>query len=65
MNSANLKKPPMESRDLESLAAEETLAWAFDSYSPKIALACSFQAEGSVLIDLIYRQRGSDFRVFT
>ncbi len=65
MNSANLKKPPMESCDLESLAAEETLAWAFDRYSPNIALACSFQAEGSVLIDLIYRQRGSDFRVFT
>jgi phosphoadenosine phosphosulfate reductase len=32
---------------------------------PQIALACSFQAEESVLIDLIHRTRGSDFRLFT
>jgi len=51
--------------DAESLDAEAILAWAWETYAPKIALACSFQAEGSVLIDMIHRQRGSDFRVFT
>jgi phosphoadenosine phosphosulfate reductase len=39
--------------------------WAFDNFHPRLGLACSFQAEGSLLIDLIHRLRGSDFRVFT
>jgi phosphoadenosine phosphosulfate reductase len=67
MSATNLRKLPIDERrlDVESLDAEELLAWAWDAYSPKIALACSFQAEGSVLIDMIYRRRGSDFRVFT
>ena len=43
----------------------DLLDWAFDNFHPRLALACSFQAEGSVLIDLIHRLRGSDFRVFT
>ena len=30
-----------------------------------MALACSFQAEESVLIDMMHRQRGADFRIFT
>jgi phosphoadenosine phosphosulfate reductase len=50
---------------LDDLSAEEILAWALDKFSPRIALACSFQAEGSVLIDMINRTRGSDFRIFT
>jgi thioredoxin-dependent adenylylsulfate APS reductase len=53
------------SADLESLSAAELLEWALDRFSPRIALACSFQAEGSVLIDMIHRLRGSDFRIFT
>jgi phosphoadenosine phosphosulfate reductase len=52
-------------QDLESLDAQGILTWAFESYHPGLALACSFQAEESVLIDLMYRLRGSDFRVFT
>lgn len=52
-------------QDLESLDAQGILKWAFESYYPGLALACSFQAEESVLIDLMYRLRGSDFRVFT
>ncbi len=52
-------------QNLESLDAQDILKWAFERYHPKLALACSFQAEESVLIDLMYRQRGSDFRVFT
>jgi len=67
MNGANLQELPINGHavDLEAFNTEEILAWAFDTYAPKIALACSFQAEGSVLIDMIHRQRGSDFRVFT
>jgi len=49
----------------EKLATEDLLGWAFDQFHPRLALACSFQAESSVLIDLICRQRGADFRVFT
>jgi phosphoadenosine phosphosulfate reductase len=30
-----------------------------------VALACSFQAEESVLIDMMSRLRGADFRIFT
>jgi 3'-phosphoadenosine 5'-phosphosulfate sulfotransferase (PAPS reductase)/FAD synthetase len=50
---------------LDGLSAEEILAWALDKFSPRIALACSFQAEGSVLIDMMHRMRGSEFRIFT
>jgi phosphoadenosine phosphosulfate reductase len=43
----------------------DLLSWSFAKFHPRLALACSFQAEGSVLIDLLHRLRGSDFRVFT
>ncbi len=52
-------------RDFEQAPAEEVLRWAFEKFSPNIALASSFQAESSVLIDMLHRLRGSDFRVFT
>ncbi len=52
-------------RDFAQASAEEVLQWAFEKFSPDIALACSFQAEGSVLIDMLHRLRGADFRVFT
>ena len=51
--------------DLEYSSAENVLEWALEKFSPKVALACSFQAEESVLIDMMHRQRGSDFRIFT
>ncbi|MGH7809780.1 MAG: phosphoadenosine phosphosulfate reductase family protein, partial [Candidatus Binatia bacterium] len=51
--------------DLEQAGAETVLRWALDKFSPKLALACSFQAEESVLIDMMHRLRGSDFRIFT
>jgi phosphoadenosine phosphosulfate reductase len=41
------------------------VTWASERFAPRIALACSFQAEESVLIDLMHRVRGADFRVFT
>jgi phosphoadenosine phosphosulfate reductase len=51
--------------DLEELSAEELLEWTLEKFTPKIALACSFQAEESVLIDMMHRMRGSEFRIFT
>jgi phosphoadenosine phosphosulfate reductase len=48
-----------------ALSTSELLCWAFGKFHPRLALACSFQAEESVLIDLIHRQRGPDFRLFT
>jgi phosphoadenosine phosphosulfate reductase len=53
------------SEALEGLSAPELLEWAFKNFHPRIAMACSFQAEESVLIDTMHRLRGSDFRVFT
>jgi phosphoadenosine phosphosulfate reductase len=51
--------------DFEQASAETVLRWALDKFSPKIALACSFQAEESVLIDMMHRLRGAAFRIFT
>jgi len=51
--------------DLEHSSAESVLQWALEKFSPNIALACSFQAEESVLIDMMASQRGADFRIFT
>jgi len=51
--------------DFDSASAEAVLQWALDKFSPQISLACSFQAEESVLIDMTHRLRGSDFRIFT
>jgi thioredoxin-dependent adenylylsulfate APS reductase len=53
------------STDFEGLTALEIVTWALESYHPRLALACSFQAEGSVLIDMMYRVRGPGFRIFT
>jgi phosphoadenosine phosphosulfate reductase len=50
---------------LEKLSPEAVLEWALDKFSPDIALASSFQAEESVLIDMMHRIRGGNFRIFT
>lgn len=55
----------VEAEKLEQFSAQELLSWALSTYHPRIAFACSFQAEESVLIDMMHRLRGSDFRVFT
>ena len=53
------------STDLEHLTALEIITWALENYHPRLALASSFQAEESVLIDMMHRVRGGDFRIFT
>lgn len=50
--------------ELEHLGPEEILGWALDAFHPRISLASSFQAEESVLIDMMARLKGKDFRVF-
>ena len=55
----------IEAQEAEELSTTDLLEWAFSKLHPQLALACSFQAEGSVLIDLIHRARGADFRLFT
>jgi len=40
--------------DLEQLTAEETLAFLLDQFPGKVALACSFQKEETVLLDMLF-----------
>lgn len=48
---------------LSGAAPEEVLRWAFDSF-PRVAIVASFQAESSVLIDMVATIR-SDVHVIT
>ena len=49
--------------DLEALSAADVVGWALDTFHPGISLACSFQQEESVLLDLLFAGR-DDARVF-
>lgn len=54
---------PASPPDLEHLSAEEVVAWALERFHPGVALACSFQQEESVLLDMLFSER-PDARVF-
>lgn len=54
---------PANPPDLEDLTAEEVVRWAVERFHPSIALACSFQQEESVLLDILFAER-SGARVF-
>lgn len=49
--------------DADALDARELLAWALEAFHPKLALACSFQKEEAVLLDLLFELE-PDARVF-
>ncbi|MFQ5645393.1 MAG: phosphoadenylyl-sulfate reductase [bacterium] len=49
---------------LKSASADKVLAWAYERFGNKVALACSFGAEDMVLIDLMVRI-SPDYRIFT
>jgi phosphoadenosine phosphosulfate reductase len=51
-------------RGLEKHSAQEVLAYAVERHHPKLILACSFQKEESVLIDMLMRIE-PQARVFT
>ncbi len=50
--------------DLEALDAQEVLAYAVERFHPRLTVACSFQKEASVVLDMILRI-APDARVFT
>ena len=50
--------------DLESLSAQEVLAHVVDEFHPRLYVACSFQKEASVILDLILKI-APDAHVFT
>ena len=52
-----------EETDVESLTAEGVIATMLESLHPEVALACSFQKEESVLLDMLLEQE-SKARVF-
>jgi phosphoadenosine phosphosulfate reductase len=50
--------------DLERRSAEEVLAYAVERYHPELVMACSFQKEESVMLDMLMRIEPAA-RVFT
>jgi phosphoadenosine phosphosulfate reductase len=55
---------PSPRPDLEEATAEEVLRYAVQEWHPRLAVACSFQKEASVIVDLIKRiEPGA--RIFT
>jgi phosphoadenosine phosphosulfate reductase len=51
--------------EVEHFPAEGVVDWALRTFGSRIALASSFQAEESVLIDMMHRARPANFRVFS
>jgi phosphoadenosine phosphosulfate reductase len=47
---ATLQLPP----DVESMSAEEILRFCLETFPGRVALACSFQKEESVLLDMLF-----------
>jgi phosphoadenosine phosphosulfate reductase len=56
--------PIAELDDVETLTAEELLSLMLERYHPRLALACSFQKEEAVLIDMLLKLEPGA-RVFT
>ncbi len=55
---------PVKVAELQRFSAEDLVRWALDTFQSRVALASSFQAEESVLIDIAYQLKGSNLRVF-
>jgi phosphoadenosine phosphosulfate reductase len=53
-----------EARDLDHLSAEEVLATAVEQFHPRLYVACSFQKEASVIMDMLLKIE-PDARFFT
>jgi phosphoadenosine phosphosulfate reductase len=43
--------------DVESMRAQDVISVMLDRFHPRVALACSFQKEESVLVDMLLEQR--------
>ena len=46
---------PEEAPDLEHLSAEDLLAYMVERFHPRLYVACSFQKEASVIMDMLLR----------
>jgi len=51
------------SLELENQGPEATLKWMVDEFHPSLYVACSFQQEESVLLDMLHRIK-PDVRIF-
>ena len=47
--------PQRISAELEEMSAEESIAWAIETFGPKLGFAVSFQKTSSVIIDIAHR----------
>ena len=47
-------RPQLPERDWESLTAEEVVAAFLEAFPGRVSLACSFQKEESVLLDMVF-----------
>jgi phosphoadenosine phosphosulfate reductase len=56
-------RPQLPERDYEDLPAEEILRTLLEAFPGRVSLACSFQKEESVLLDMLY-DIDPDARVF-
>jgi phosphoadenosine phosphosulfate reductase len=56
-------RPQLPERDYESLGAEDILRALLDAFPGRVSLACSFQKEEAVLLDMLYTV-APDARVF-
>ena len=46
---------PLTAPDLESASAEEVLAYVVEQFHPRLYVACSFQKEASVIMDMLLK----------
>jgi phosphoadenosine phosphosulfate reductase len=49
-----LATSPQLPADVEALSAEEVIAWALEQFPGRVSLACSFQKEETVLLDMLF-----------
>jgi len=47
-------RPPLPELDYEALSAQDIVATLLDTFHGKVALACSFQKEETVLLDMLF-----------
>ena len=47
--------PSIDLEDLEDASAEQVLEYVVDRFHPRLYVACSFQKEASVLMDMLLR----------
>lgn len=59
-----IELPGAPPTDLDSAAAEEILRYAVDQFHPRLYVACSFQKEASVILDMLLKIQ-PDARFFT